>query len=189
MTPFEKAQTRLANGPAVTPEEIQAGSKWYRESREAIREVYGEDWPLFCKCLAATSAHASLATNMTLAKKAFNQIQDTGAVRRESFCRSHFKGLNHVIAGNLPRGRKVRNFAKALLGDESVVVVDVWMMRYAGLDKQSPTSRQYDYIEDRVREEAEDNNVTPSAWQAVLWSRTRGAGESFARHLCQYRLL
>lgn len=189
MSPYDKAQTRLANGPAVTQEQIQAGANWYRESREAVREVYGKDWPLFVKCLAATSANASLSANMTLAKKAFNMIQDTGTVSRGGFCKAHFSGLNHVIAGRLPRGRKVHNFAKALLGDESAVVVDVWMLRYAGIDRKAPTPREYDYIESRVREEAEDNGVTPSAWQAVLWARTRGAGESYARHLCQYRLM
>jgi len=184
MTPYEKAQVRLMNAKSET---VTEGLNWYKQSRAAVKEIYGKDWRLFVKCLAATSANASLAANVSLARKAFNQIKETGTVRRESFCLAHYRGLLQVSKGRLPNGRKVKAFARALLGDESQVVVDIWMSRVAGLNRQ-PRRYEYDMIEDRIREEAEALGRTPAGHQAVLWGIARGAGESFSRHLLQYRL-
>jgi len=173
------AKTETLGHPAET---------WYSSSRKAIQTIYGKDWRLFAKCLAATSPNATLAANVTLARKAFNQIKDTGTIRRESFCRTHYRCLLCVCKGRIPNGRKVRAFYLALTGDENQVVIDVWMMRYAGYANKSPNNTQYALIADRITEEAEKLGRTPAAHQAVLWSTIRGAGESYDRYLLQYRL-
>jgi len=161
---------------------------WYKDSRLAIQRVYGENWRLFAKCLAATSAHSSLSANMTLARKAYNQIITTGTVTRQGYIKSHYESLCQVIAGNLPNGRKCRNFALALLGDESCVVIDIWMMRYYKLPGNPPKPSDYDLIEQTITAEAKALGITPASHQATLWANTRGNASSYANYLAQYRL-
>ena len=164
------------------------GESWYRDSRHAVKEIYGTDWKLFCKCLAATSANCSLKANVTLARKAVEQILSTGTIPRAGYTHTHYAGLVQVSKGRLPNGRKSQAFARCLLGNEQHVVVDIWMLRYAGIIRNAPTAREYDLIADTVMQEAKRYDRTPAGHQAVLWGMARGSVESFSTYLLQYRL-
>ena len=164
------------------------GRNWYQDSREAVKVLYGKDWKLFCGLLAATSPNASVKANVTLARKAFMQIKDTGTITREGYIRTHYMSILAVLKHKRPNGRKCHDLYQNLIGNEQFVPVDIWMVRYAGLDKKSPSKFDYDYIEDRVREEAEDMGITPAQRQAEIWSAIRGSSESYADVLIQFNL-
>lgn len=165
------------------------GQNWYQESREVAQAVYGEDYELFVKCLAATSPNCTVSANVTIAGKAYVQIKSTGTVNRDSFMDTHYKGLIKVINGHLPNGPKVSRFARNLLGDESCVVVDMWMMRAAGIkNRKSPTSFEYKSIEKIIQLKAKRNDRTPAQEQAAIWCEIRGTSDSFATHMRQLRL-
>jgi len=170
---------------------------WYRNSRRAIKRVYGKDWKLMCALLACTSPRSTIAANVALARKAYNQILETGTVSRTGFIRTHYLAIVHYLETGTFRGRKVSAFYQNLIGNETPVTVDVWMLRQAGLDRdrntgrirKAPTGWQYDYIESRVQSEATDLGITPAQWQAQLWSRARGNHQSYAHYFRQLRLL
>lgn len=168
----------------VKPEARQ----WYRESRIAIKRMYPEDWELFCGLLAATSARASIKCNVALARKAYNQIKATGDINREGFINSHYKCVKHVLKYGHPSGRKVQALFLQLTVGGDKVPVDIWMMRYAGIDRKAPNKFEYDLIEDRVREEARELGITPGERQAEIWAIARKSSRGYAEALCQYRL-
>ena len=165
------------------------GRCWYSDSREAVKRVYGEDWRLFCGLLAATSARATVKANVTLARKAYNQIKDAGAIARSGFTNHHYKSINAYIKYGRPNGRKCQGLYQNLIGNEYYVPVDIWMLRYAGINKKIPSKFEYDLIEDRVREEAIELGITTAQRQAEIWSKTRGDSSSYADYIIQYQLV
>jgi len=119
---------------------------WYERSRKAIEKQYGKDADIFTQFFAITSAGMKTTTNTTLAKNAYRQWKKGD---RE------FKNFRHGMRVNLkkaargepwydqlyrekrpgqiePEYRKTGNFYKALRGDESAVVVDLWVRRSFG---------------------------------------------------------
>lgn len=73
-------------------------------------------------------------------------------------------------------GPKTIAFAKAIAGDNTAVVIDVWMMRGARLTKDSPTTKQYAIIADCVYELALEMGLTPRTTQALIWLIARNKG-------------
>lgn len=170
------------------------GQSWYAASYEAVKRRF-TDAELYVDLLALTSARASVGANVTLATKAYRQIKATGSVTRDGFCRSHHSSLLHYLETGEIRGRKTASFAECLRNPASQrVPVDIWMMRWHGLDHDAPTRREYDEIESRILREAEEHGMSPRDYQAKVWAETRGdgrgaRGSSFADYLMQDALL
>jgi len=167
---------------------------WYAASYEAVKRRF-TDAELYVDLLALTSARASVGANVTLATKAYRQIKATGSVTRDGFCRHHYSSLLHYLETGEIRGRKTASFAECLRNPASQrVPVDIWMMRWHGLDHDVPTRREYDEIESRILREAEEHGMSPRDYQSKVWMDTRGdgyraRGSSFADYLMQDVLL
>ena len=73
------------------------------------------------------------------------------------------------------KGPKTNAFARAIAGDQNAVVVDVWMVRAAGMDKDSPNKTQYAEISQAVKRVASYRDMTPRTMQALLWILVRGS--------------
>jgi hypothetical protein len=73
------------------------------------------------------------------------------------------------------KGLKTNAFARAIAGDTDAVVIDVWMMRAAGMETDSPNKTQYNAIADSVREVAAEFGITPRTAQALIWIIVRGS--------------
>ena len=162
---------------------------WYQRSRQAIKRRYGEDWRLAAALLAAVSANNTVKSTVTLADKAYQQIKQTGTIRRESFCHSHYVSLLNVIAEGCPNGRKCRALYENLIGNENYVPVDIWLLRYFGIYKKQPTKAQFDLIESAIKEDAYAKGLTVAQRQAEIWCEARGKSDDFSDHLTQLRLL
>jgi len=72
------------------------------------------------------------------------------------------------------KAEKTSAFARAIAGDDDAVVVDVWMCRAAGLDRDAPTVVQYREISSAVRSLAREWGVSPRTMQALVWIMVRG---------------
>jgi len=72
------------------------------------------------------------------------------------------------------KGLKTNAFARAIAGDTDAVVIDVWMMRAAGMETDSPNKGQYLALSEAVREVASQFGITPRTAQALIWIITRG---------------
>uniref|UniRef100_A0A6M3JDS5 Uncharacterized protein n=1 Tax=viral metagenome TaxID=1070528 RepID=A0A6M3JDS5_9ZZZZ len=152
---------------------------WYADSREAIQVYYGEDWQLFCKLLAACSPNCSLPSNLTLAQKAYNLIKTEEELPKAGFIKAHYSQVTKMLVGDKP-GRKVGNFYQNLIGNEQAITVDVWMARYYGLKRPKAISaKDYTYVEDCVRMDADYAGLTPAQFQAKTWCMVRGSSENF----------
>jgi hypothetical protein len=73
------------------------------------------------------------------------------------------------------KGQKTNAFARAIAGDEEAVVIDVWMMRAAGMEKDSPNKTEYAELSNAVRRIAEKFGMTARTAQALIWILVRGS--------------
>jgi hypothetical protein len=73
------------------------------------------------------------------------------------------------------KGPKTNAFARAIAGDQNAVVVDVWMMRAAGCENDSPNKTQYKQITEAVVRISERFKMTPRTTQALIWILVRGS--------------
>jgi hypothetical protein len=75
-------------------------------------------------------------------------------------------------------GQKTNAFARAIAGDSDAVVIDVWMIRAAGLDASKGVNKtQYNTLVDSVRNVAKEFGLTPRTAQALIWIVKRGSSE------------
>lgn len=70
---------------------------------------------------------------------------------------------------------KTHAFARAIAGDKEAVVVDRWIARAAGLQRDAPTVVQYREISKAVTRLAKRHDMTPRGMQALIWGRIRGS--------------
>jgi hypothetical protein len=73
------------------------------------------------------------------------------------------------------KGQKTNAFARAIAGDTDAVVIDVWMMRAAGMPTDSPNKTQYREVSEAVRNVAAEFGITPRTAQALIWIIVRGS--------------
>jgi hypothetical protein len=82
--------------------------------------------------------------------------------------------VESAISGITLSGNKVRAFAQNLKGDFTAVTVDVWILRYFGVDeKKAISDKLYAKIADRIRRIAKRIGESPAACQAILWTISR----------------
>jgi hypothetical protein len=80
-----------------------------------------------------------------------------------------------ILGYDALKGQKTNAFARAIAGDENAVVIDVWMMRAAGMEKDSPNKTEYAELSEAVRRIAERFGMTPRTAQALIWILVRGS--------------
>ena len=80
-----------------------------------------------------------------------------------------------ILGYDALKGPKTNAFARAIAGDENAVVVDVWMMRAAGCENDSPNKKQYNEISEAIGDIAKRFGMTPRACQALIWILVRGS--------------
>ena len=74
-------------------------------------------------------------------------------------------------------GMKTHNFARAISGDESAVVIDTWMMQACGHPRKSLNKREYNLMAEAVREVAAMRGWKPAHMQALIWIMARGRAQ------------
>ena len=80
-----------------------------------------------------------------------------------------------ILGFDALKGQKTNAFARAIAGDENAVVVDVWMMRAAGAQKDSPNKTEYAEISEAIVKISERFQLTPRTAQALIWILVRGS--------------
>ena len=164
-------------------------SSWWQDSYDTVTKVYEDDARLMLGLLASTSANASVKANVTLARKAFGEIQTYGKVKRESFCRTHYRCINQYVELGKFKGRKISALLECLTNPNSRhLPVDIWMLRAYGISRKAPTKREYDRIERSLLRRAKYHKMLPRDYQAKLWLQVRGKSDSYADHMKQGRL-
>ena len=164
-------------------------SSWWQDSYNAVSKVYEDDAELMLGLLAATSANASVQANVTLARKAYGELQSYGKIKRESFCKTHYCCINQYVEHGTFKGRKIKALLECLVNPESKhLPVDIWMLRAYGIARKAPTKQESDRIEKSLLRRAKYHRMKPRDYQAKLWLETRGKSDSYAGYMKQGRL-
>lgn len=185
----------LSTYDAATPDQVNAGTLWYRDMAATMLEHSLTSNLSIAQCAAiyaATSINTPWKRNVQLARIAIND----GKLERGTL-KMVLRKVNAIIAGcdidtTLTKDKnslKIVNFRRNLSGDEFSVTVDRWAYRIATnfgdckckASKHScgmvPKGKLYNAIADAYRIAAEMRNVSPASMQAITWIVVRGTGE------------
>lgn len=155
--------------------QIEQASKWYLDAERVAEQVafnLNTTLEVGATIVSAFSprerwtANVEKAISFSLGKKVVglsNNLKMAQNAMAEGF--------------NALKGLKTNAFARAIAGDESAVVIDVWMLRALGIEKKSPTQSQYKEMARAVKEVSAAYGMTPRAMQALIWIIVRGSAE------------
>lgn len=177
----------LATCEGSTAEQRDAGLRWYGRFRgiaETIARAYGVDVETVAGVLAILSPRVSVSTNVVLTAAAIRAHVDGREVRdlpglgeRLDAAARYLEGdtrpLDLDAHGKLTSARKVRSFARNILGDLDAVTVDVWAARVAGCTVEQPNGGAYVAVADAYRRAARRLGVSPRECQAWAWCAIR----------------
>jgi len=155
--------------------QVEQASKWYVDAEriaEKVAENLNTTLEVGASVVSAFSPRERWSVNVARAI-AFSLGQEVTCLKNNLVMANNsltlgFKALN---------GMKTNAFAKAIAGDENAVVIDVWMLRAVGIEKKSPTPKQYLELANAVKKTAFDFGMTPRAMQALIWIVVRGSAE------------
>jgi len=158
---------------SATLAQMEAAATWYLEAQEVaedVAEILGVDLERGASIVSAFSPRERWASNVAKAYAFANGKPVTGLSNNlrmaEAAKDAGFDAL---------KGLKTNAFARAIAGDSDAVVIDVWMMRAAGMATDSPNKTQYLAISQSVREAAAQFGITPRTAQALIWIIVRGS--------------
>jgi len=191
-TAYNVAKTKYGKNMAeVVSTMVKPYEQWGLEEYNSIREfsasILGEEnVDLVTKILAATSAGMQVGANVTLTEKALGIILTEGRLPTgaDGFMSVHIENMRKILAGiELP---KVGEFAQAILGNDSALVIDRWMARF-WFNAENPTNEQRLVAKALTTQVAKKSGMTPREMQAAIWQYAREtAGEkaegSFAKY-------
>lgn len=166
-------QTYLEIANKATPAQIEQATKWYLDAERIAEQVASNletTLEVGASVVSAFSPRERWAVNVARAI-AYSLGQEVTCLKNNLVMANNaltlgFKALN---------GKKTNAFAKAIAGDENAVVIDVWMLRAVGIEKKSPTPKQYDELAEAVTKVAIEKNLTPRTTQALIWIVVRGS--------------
>jgi hypothetical protein len=167
----------------ASAEDLAAGLRWYDEAHAtAAALAAGTDGRVSVDCAAAVIAALSPRQHWDRNVRLAALVTDAwtlgldmpgGAFRRQ------LDTAVDILEGRRagPSGPKVAAFHRAIMGDPSAVVIDVWAARAAGIDMPNGTTmseRRYHAVAAAYREAADTLGVAPRDLQAAVWVATRG---------------
>ena len=177
---------------ALTTPALKQAVNWYPDKCGDITyrmmKVSGMNEWQCCVILAALSANTAWNVNVRRAIQAAEYIGG----RDVAFPGGTKYHVDNILwAGNNPKydtarkltGRKTRNFAKAIYGDESAVTVDLWMLKAANITKRDgtpakrPTDLQYSIVEAAIDQVSQAIGLSPRDTQALIWIHERGSAD------------
>jgi hypothetical protein len=157
----------------ATLAQTEAAATWYFEAQEVaedVAEILGVDLERGASIVSAFSPRERWATNVAKAYAFANGKPVSGLTNNLRMAEAA------TVAGfDALKGLKTNAFARAIAGDTNAVVIDVWMMRAAGMPTDSPNKSQYAAISESVREVAAEFGITPRTAQALIWIIVRGS--------------
>lgn len=157
----------------ATLAQMEAASVWYFEAQEVaedVAEILGVDLERGASIVSAFSPRERWASNVA---KAYAFANDKPVKGLTNNLRMAERAL--VDGFDALKGLKTNAFARAIAGDTDAVVIDVWMMRAAGMDTDSPNKSQYALVSEAVRSVASQFGITPRTAQALIWIIVRGS--------------
>jgi hypothetical protein len=159
----------------ATLAQVEEATLWYADAEKIALQVadnLNTTLEVGASVVSAFSPRERWSANVAKAI-AFSLGQDVKGLSnnikmaRESLTKG-FEALN---------GQKTNAFARAIAGDESAVVIDVWMMKAAKAKTNSPTKIQYFLMTQDIEKLAFRYGLSPRTTQALIWIAVRGGSQ------------
>jgi hypothetical protein len=158
----------------ATLRQVEEASVWYHEAQEVAEDVaenLGVSLEVGASVVAAFSPRERWSSNVAKAL-AFSQNKPVAGLQNNY----RMAKAALTLGFDALKGQKTNAFARAIAGDPSAVVIDVWMIRAAGMDASKGVNKsQYDMLADTVRLMASEHGLTPRTTQALIWIVKRGS--------------
>ena len=158
---------------SATMSQVEAASVWNFEAQEVAEDVaenMGTTLEVGASIVAAFSPRERWASNVAKSL-AFSMNKPVAGLQNNIRM-----AQGAMVSGfDALKGLKTNAFARAIAGDTDAVVIDVWMMRAAGMATDSPNKGQYLALSDAVRKVAAEHGITPRTAQALIWIIVRGS--------------
>lgn len=161
----------------ATREHRVSGAQWYRSAAGSVAALatrHGKSRAVVAGVVAATSPRLHWSRNL-----AVSDILLAGGAPSGVF-RASLDKARRIMAGAKPLtvlgGNKVRAFYRALLGDRTAAVIDVWMLRACGLADTTRLDRNdmYRKCTEALTKVARRVGTSVTDLQATLWVAARG---------------
>jgi hypothetical protein len=152
--------------------DVEQASKWYHDAADVARQVASNmtiDIERASCIVSAFSPRERWSVNVRKALQYSIGMTPAGLSNNVAMADASL-----VHGFDALKGLKTNAFARAIAGDESAVVIDVWMMRAASMPTDSPNKTQYAFVSDAVRDAAALHGLTPRTAQALIWIIVRG---------------
>ena len=171
MTPTKRL---IAYYERATTDERLAGESWYTEARTVARMLsrrHAVTSNVAAGVIASLSPRVTWRQNIKLADAVLGLTYERGALG------ANLQKARRIANGERPldvlRGPKVRAFYRALTGDESSGVIDVWMQRAMRVTRLSV--RAYEACVRALQRAAKAVGTTVARLQAIVWTVVRGS--------------
>lgn len=143
---------------------------WEKRTKDSLEKVFGPgDTKQLINFLAITSANTQLGVNAQMGVRAFTQWKAGHPF--ENVTRAD--ALTQYAETGKWSGIKTNDFAAAMLGDDNAVVVDIWVMRFFGYDRNPRNDAEYAFFAQAMRSAAQELGLAPAQLQAVIWTLVR----------------
>jgi len=147
----------------------ETGTNWYKDSRQIIEKLYGDDADMFCDILAATSPRKQVKVNWDIAQNIYERYKHDGYIDYQGLMGSHIPNVLRAIYREPLHGYKVPAFAANLKGDMNRVSIDTWTIRYFGIKQREIRRKEYYRLEKAIQLLAKHRGMKPAEYQAIIW--------------------
>lgn len=152
-----------------------AGVNWYPTARIAVANMASRhkvSYRCAAGVIAAMSPRLHWVRNLAVADMVLGNARKVPGVFRINLDKAR-----RIRAGHKPltvlSGPKVRAFYRALIGDDTAAVIDVWTVCAVGWTANL-TEKAYHLVADALRIAAAKVRTSVAAMQAVAWVVVRG---------------
>ena len=176
-TPVQTAYSHyLTLAMQATAGQIEQASVWYHEAQEVaedVAEIMNTSLEVGASIVSAFSPRERWSSNVAKAYAFANGKPVVGLTNNLNMAKRATE-----LGFDALKGQKTNAFARAIAGDTDAVVIDVWMIRAAGLDASKGVNKtQYNELSEAVRLVANEMGITPRTMQALIWIVKRGSAE------------
>lgn len=177
MSSFKKY---LEIASSATPAQIESAVQWYADAELVAHDVMRiiRSRGIQCNLEQAASIISSFSPRQRWSRNVIQAIEFAHGAEPAGL-KNNLRMAQYSLKQGFSalKGMKTHNFARAIAGDENAVTIDVWMMKAAGISKDSPNKTEYRQLEQDVRDVAMEIGLTPRSTQALIWIVYRGSAD------------
>jgi hypothetical protein len=172
---FEK-YLEIAN--TATLSQIEQATQWYADAELLAHDLIAifNSRGIDCNLEQASSVVSSFSPRNRWSRNVVQAIEFASGLPYRGLPNNLRMAQFSMVQGfSALRGLKTNAFARAISGDENSVTIDVWMIKSAGLNKDSVNKTEYAELVSAVNRVAFELNLTPRTTQALIWIVYRGS--------------